>query len=164
MATVLRCNELRHIGDLHLSCWLAFAAITLALPATAQTIVDGDTIKLKGTIYQLFGIDAAEKEQACIDGWPAGRAAIGYLRELVRDREVACEGMAERRDGSTLARCTVDGDDLGAAMVAAGMAWASTRDGSSYISEEAQANFDRLGVHGHGCAPAWEWRIHRRRH
>ena len=100
---------------------------------------------------------------SCIDGWAAGRAAIGYLRDLVQDREVDCEAVAKRRDGATLALCSADGDDLGAAMVAAGMAWASTRHGNSYIGEEAQANFDRLGVHGHDCTPAWNWRIHQRR-
>lgn len=162
-ATMARRQEVRRIGNRHPGCWLAFAALILALPAAAQTVIDGDTIKLKGTTYRLYGIDAAEKEQACIDGWAAGRAAIGHLRDLVQDGEVACEAVAKRRDGATLALCTVDGDDLGAAMVAAGMAWASARHGSNYIGEEAQANFDRLGVHGHDCAPAWSWRIHQRR-
>ena len=156
-------QTVRRIGKRHPSCWLSFAAIILALPAAAQAVVDGDTIKLKGTTYRLYGIDAAEKEQACLDGWAAGRAATGYLRDLVQDREVACEAVAKRHDGATLALCTVDGDDLGAAMVAAGMAWTSTRYGNTYIAEEAQANFDRLGVHGHDCAPAWNWRIQQRR-
>lgn len=68
-----------------------FAAAILALPAAAQTIVDGDTITVRGTTYRLYGIDAAEKEQHCTDGWAAGRAAISYLRGLVQDHEVACE-------------------------------------------------------------------------
>lgn len=163
MATVAERHEVRRVTSLNPSCLLAFAVIILALPAAAQTIVDGDTIKLKGTTYRLMGIDAAEKDQACNDGWAAGRAAIGYLRDLVQDGEVACEPVAKRRDGATLALCTVDGDDLGAAMVAAGMAWASTRHGRNYIGEEAQANIDRLGVHGHDCVTAWNWRIHQRR-
>jgi endonuclease YncB( thermonuclease family) len=156
-------QEARRIGNRRPTCWLTVAAVILALPAAAQTIVDGETIKLKGTTYRLYGIDAAEKEQVCADGWAAGRAAIGYLRDLVQDHEVACEAVAKGRSGPPLALCTVDGEDLGAAMVAAGMAWASTRHSNDYVDEEAQANIDRLGVHDHDCAPAWVWRTRQRR-
>lgn len=147
-----------------MSFWLAFAAVVLALPAAGQTVIDGDTIKLKGTTYRLYGIDAAEKEQVCTDGWAAGRAAINYLRDLMKDREVACEAVANSRiSGTIFALCAIDGEDMGAAMVAAGMAWASTRHSHDYVAEEAQANIDRLGVHDHDCVPAWYWREHQRR-
>jgi endonuclease YncB( thermonuclease family) len=162
-ATCAQRHEARRIGIHHPRCWLAVAAVILALPAAAQTVVDGDTIKLRGTTYRLYGIDAAEKGQACTDGWAAGRAAISHLRDLVQDHEVACEAVARSRNGPTLALCTVDGEDLGAAMVAAGMAWASTRHSNDYIDEEAQANIERLGVHDHDCAPAWVWRTRQRR-
>jgi endonuclease YncB( thermonuclease family) len=157
-ATVAQRHKVRRSGKRNPSRWLTFAAVILALPAGAQTIVDGDTIKMGGTTYRLYGIDAAEKEQACGDGWAAGRVAHSFLRDLMQDREVACDVVAKHRNGPALAVCTVDGEDLGAAMVAAGMAWASTRHSNDYISEEAQANIDRLGVHGHDCTPAWDWR------
>lgn len=133
------------------------------LACRPQTAVDGDTIKLKGTTSQLYGIDAAEKEQACADGWAAGRAAIIHLRDLTQDGEVACEAVATDRFGPGLAVCTVEGEDPGASMVAAGMAWAFTRHASDYIDEEAQANIDRLDVHSHGCVRAWDWRALQRR-
>lgn len=162
-ATVAQQHETPRSGKSNRGCWLTLAAVILAWPAVAQTAVDGDTIKLKGTTYQLYGIDAAEKEQACADGWAAGRAAIIHLRDLMQDGEVACEAVATDRFGPGLAVCTVAGEDLGAAMVAAGMAWAFTRHASDYIDEEAQANFDRLGVHNHGCMRAWDWRALQRR-
>jgi endonuclease YncB( thermonuclease family) len=162
-ATVAQQHETQRGGKRNRGCWLAFAAVILAWPAVAQTVVDGDTIKLKGTTYQLYGIDAAEKEQACADGWAAGRAAIIHLHNLMQDGEVACEAVAKDRFGPGLAVCTVDGEDLGAAMVAAGMAWAFLRHASEYIDEEAQANIDRLGVHNHGCMRAWDWRALQRR-
>ena len=43
-------------------------ALTLATPVFAQTAIDGDTIKLDGTTYRLWGIDAPESKQAC-GGW-----------------------------------------------------------------------------------------------
>ena len=162
-ATGAQRHGARRIGNRPPSCWLTFAVVILALPAAAQTIVDGDTIKLEGTTYRLYGVDAAEKEQTCTDGWAAGRAAISYLRDLVQDHEVACKAVAKGHSGPTLALCTVDGEDLGAAMVAAGMAWASTRYSNDYVDEEAQANIERLGVHDHDCVPAWVWRTRQRR-
>ena len=152
VATVAQRHEARR--HRHPRYWFTFATAVLALPAAAQTIVDGDTIKVKGATYRLYRIDATEKDQHCTDGWAAGRAAISYLRSLVQDQELACEAVARGRGGPTPPLCTVDGQGLGAALVAAGVAWASTRYSNDYIDEEA----DRLGVHGHDCAPAWVWR------
>jgi endonuclease YncB( thermonuclease family) len=44
---------------------LAWSAAIVAAPIAAQTIVDGDTIKLNGTTYRLWGIDAPEMHQTC---------------------------------------------------------------------------------------------------
>ena len=51
------------------------AVLLLCLPAAAQTITDGDTIKHNGRAYRLWGIDAPESKQTCADGWPAGSLA-----------------------------------------------------------------------------------------
>src|SRR3954465_1628214 len=92
----------------------------LAVPAAAQTVVDGDTIKLDGTTYRIWGIDAAETQQACADGWMAGREATAAMLALVKGRTIACEAKAKDRYGRTVALCRADGVDLGAAMVSAG--------------------------------------------
>jgi endonuclease YncB( thermonuclease family) len=77
----------------------------LAVPAAAQTVVDGDTIKLEGTTIRIWGIDAAETKQACADGWMAGREATAPVMELVKGRAVACEAKATDRYGRTVALC-----------------------------------------------------------
>jgi endonuclease YncB( thermonuclease family) len=46
------------------------AALTLAaLPAFAQSVraVDGDTLRVDGVTYRLWGIDAPEAHQSCAD-------------------------------------------------------------------------------------------------
>src|SRR6476646_8794798 len=106
---------------------LAVVLALLAMPAAAQTVVDGDTIKLNGTTYRIWGIDAAETKQACADGWMAGKEATAAMLKLVKGRTVTCEEKVKDRYGRTVALCRADGVDLGAAMVSAGMAWAFTR-------------------------------------
>ena len=145
-------------------CFCLAASITILWCgiASPQTITDGDSIKLDGTAYRLWGIDAAEMKQVCEDGWPAGRAATTYIRELIRGRTVACEYRTKDRYGRTVALCRADGEDLGAAMVRAGHAWAFVRYSRDYVTQEQLARAKGLGIHAHGCIPAWEWRAQQR--
>ena len=65
------------------------AALTLAASpvfAEAVRVVDGDTLKIDGVTYRLWGIDAPEAQQSCADDWPAGRTATEHLRTLVSDQ------------------------------------------------------------------------------
>lgn len=129
----------------------------------AQTVTDGDTIKLSGTTYRLWGIDAPETVQSCADGWPAGHEATAKLEQLMAGREISCEPRTTDRYGRTVAVCRADGNDLGAAMVSAGMAYAFTRYSSDYIEQEKSAIRERAGVHAHNCDKPWEWRAQRPR-
>ena len=101
---------------------LALIAMVLTRTASAQTVVDGDTIKLTGITHRLYGIDAPEMKQDCPDGWPAGRVAADYLARLVEGRPVECHQVERDRYGRSVSICFAGGDDLSAAMVGAGMA------------------------------------------
>lgn len=137
----------------------AALALTWASPAIADvTVTDGDTLRLDGTTYRLWGIDAAEYRQTCADGWPAGVMAFDALRDLVRGHAVTCEPKTTDRYGRTVAICRADGVDLGAAMVRAGQALAFVRYSSEYAQKESEARAARAGVHAHDCAPPWIWR------
>lgn len=131
---------------------------TYAADPPAQTITDGDTIKLNGTIYRLWGIDAPETKRDCPDGWAAGRLATTHLQSLISGRNVICERKDTDRYGRTVAVCRAAGEDLGALMVRDGYAWAFIRYSAAYVGEEALARKERAGVHGHDCMSAWDWR------
>jgi endonuclease YncB( thermonuclease family) len=138
---------------------IALAAATA--PVAAQTVTDGDTIKLGGTIYRLWGIDAPESKQWCGD-YPAGIMATGTLQMLIKGKTVVCEPKATDRYGRTVAICRADGEDLGRAMVQLGMAWAFVRYSRDYVEQEALAKLKNLGIHAYQCVVAWEWRAQHR--
>lgn len=141
---------------------LAFALLLPPVAAGAQTVTDGDTIKLGGTVYRLWGIDAPETKQWCGD-YPAGVQATATLQYLIKGKMVVCEAKDTDRYGRTVAICQADGGDLGAAMVRLGMAWAFVRYSRDYVSQEELARSERLGVHARDCVLPWEWRAQQRK-
>lgn len=136
---------------------LVTLALLIANPALAQTVVDGDTITLNGTTWRLWGIDAPESNQWC-GHYPAGARATQMLEQLMRGKSINCEGRGIDPDGLTIGLCRANGNDLGATMVRLGMAWAFVQYSRDYVEQETKAKADKLGVHAHQCAPAWEWR------
>jgi endonuclease YncB( thermonuclease family) len=84
------------------------------------------------------------------------------LQQLMASGSVHCEDRGHDRHGRTISLCRSGKQDLGAAMVSAGMAWAFTRYSSDYINQEREANGSRRGVHAHDCEKAWNWRAQSR--
>ena len=147
----------------HIVILACVVALAMATTARAQTITDGDTLKLNGMVYRLWGIDAPETKQDCPDGWPAGRMATTRLLALIQGKSVVCEKKDTDRYGRTVAICRTSGEDLGAIMVREGMAWAFVRYSRDYVDQEARAKSAGVGVHAHDCIPAWEWRAAQRK-
>lgn len=153
----------RHISSIRILISIAGAAALASSVATrAQTVTDGDTLRFGKERVRLWGIDAPEIHQRCPDRWLAGIEASRKMRELVNGHDVTCENRGDDRYGRTIGLCRADGADIQAAMVRSGMAWAFVRYSRDYVSEEAAAKAEGLGVHGHHCEPAWEWRAKRR--
>lgn len=146
------------IEHLRKSLLCSIAVALSATTVTAQTITDGDTLRLNGVTHRLYGIDAPETKQVCADGWPAGSLATTRLQLLIGGGNVVCEKRDQDRYGRTVAVCRVNGEDLGAILVQEGLAWAFVRYSRAYVQLEAMAKSDRRGVHAHDCESAWEWR------
>jgi endonuclease YncB( thermonuclease family) len=134
----------------------------LPVPAGAQRVIDGDTIDSSRQRWRLWGIDAPELHQLCLDGWPGGIESARMLERLVLGKRIECEFKGRDRYGRSIGVCRADGRDLGADMVQAGLAWAFTRYSSDYIDEEKSALGGRLGVHAHDCEKPWDWRARSR--
>ena len=116
-----------------------------ALEGRAQ-VTDGDTIRIGETRIRLKGVDAPEMEQRCTRSrrsYACGETARQALIELVSGETVRCRASGRDRYKRVLARCTVDGRDVGAQMVEAGWAVSYGRD---YDSEEARAQRRSAGL------------------
>ncbi len=121
--------------------------------AVVVGVVDGDTLDLTGQRVRLYGVDAPEK------GQPYGVPAIACLSTLVVGRTVTVEPMGTDPYGRLLAVLWVEGQDINAALVAQGCAWAYPGTGEAYRDEEAQARAQGLGLWAQpNPIPPWEWR------
>ncbi len=105
---------------------------------------------------------APEARQACADSWEAAPETRRKLADLIGTGDVTCEPRGHDRYRRTIALCRADGQDLGAAMVSAGMAYAFTRYSGDYVEQEKVAIGARAGVHAHDCEKPWDWRARNR--
>lgn len=125
-------------------------------------VTDGDTFDIGPVRVRLHGIDAPEAGQMCetAEGaaWRCGEAATGRLRELAQGKIIRCVGRKRDPYGRLIAVCVVEGLELNAQMVEAGLAWAFVRYSDDYASNEAKASAARAGIwQGRSDAP-WDYR------
>lgn len=121
-------------------------------------VADGDSLEIGGERVRLEGIDAPELHQQCGPPdklWPCGERARAALRALVAKGEVKCRPVDEDRYARAVSVCTVDGRDIGAALVSDGWAVAL---GLSYGSEERAARQAGRGIWAGPFERPGEWR------
>ena len=96
--------------DVRLIAFLAlFSFPALALDGPAW-VVDGDTIVIGRERVRIQNFNAPELHQ------PGGPEAKARMQALTLGKEVHCDGKARDRYGRLVARCSVNGRDLGQAM------------------------------------------------
>lgn len=137
----------------------------VAFEAAAQVrLVDGDTLDIGDVRIRLEGIDAPEAGQPCRAGaraYDCAGASMEKLSDLVAGSDVRCVQISEDDFGRVIARCTADGVDIGAEMVASGHAWAFVKYSARYVGEERDAKARGLGIWRGENEPAWEYRARR---
>ncbi len=132
------------------------AAALVALPAVTSDgrptgvvrVIDGDTLDVGGTRVRLHGIDAVEAQQTCRTEqgveWPCGAWVKAEVTRIYDGARANCATRDIDRYGRAVARCTVAGKDIGAALVSAGLATAYRRYSKDYVAlETAAAKADR---------------------
>lgn len=113
------------------------------------TVIDADTLEIRGTRIRLHAMDAPESSQPCFVGDDAvrcGQRAANALDGWIAGRSVACIGRDIDQYGRTVATCTVGGEDLGRWLVRNGHAVAYRRYGDDYVCDEAAAAAAKRGI------------------
>ena len=142
---------------LRLFCFIA--AITLggvahADPSGVIRVVDGDTFKVAGATVRLHAIDAPETDQMCGDAnspaWACGEWVRAQTRALYEGRTARCTALDTDQYGRTVAKCAVDGRDVGERLVSDGLAFAYRQYGLDYDLAEKGAAVNGRGLHATG--------------
>jgi endonuclease YncB( thermonuclease family) len=136
---------------LFIAIGLLTASFVLAdSPQGAIRVIDGDTLDVGGIRVRLHGIDAPEAAQTCdtADGrrWSCGDWVSREVRARYQGKIAQCEAVDRDRYGRIVARCAVSGQDMGAALVADGLAFAYRRYAMDYDLIEKQAAAADLGL------------------
>ena len=116
------------------------AVVLLTSPAIAQVqIRDADTIVVSGTPVRLNGVDAPEL------GTRAGRDARRWMVNYLNGSSIECDLNGERTHVRWVGICYADGEDIGAALIAAGHALDCRRySGGRYAHLETPAARSRI--------------------
>nr|WP_300443617.1 thermonuclease family protein [uncultured Mameliella sp.] len=151
-----------------------FALVLLASATAASAdlsgplrVIDGDTVAIGQTSIRLHGIDAPENGQRCGGGgapmWGCGSWVSGEVRARYEGRIAACVEVDRDRYGRVVARCRVDGKDLGETLVESGLAFAYERYSEAYVPQERIAARRKAGLHATGVKSPAAFRADTRR-
>jgi len=125
------------------------------------SVIDGDTLEIRGVRIRMHGIDAPESRQTCEADdkqYRCGQKAAFALSDMIGNRSVRCDAKDKDRYGRVVAECFAGNTNLNADMVAQGWALAYRRYSKAYVGQEAEAKAAKLGMwRGTFMAP-WDWR------
>ena len=129
---------------------LSFAPV-FAGPTGPIRVIDGDTFDIGGARVRLHGIDAPEQDQTCTtpsgEGWACGAWVTRQVAARYQGRTAFCEQLDTDRYDRIVARCSVDGQDIGQTLVGEGLALAYRRYSMAYDLDEKAAAVNRRGLH-----------------
>ncbi len=104
---------------------------TVTAAPAAVAVVDGETLRLAGSVVRLRGVVAPARGRVCRRGdgtsFDCGAAAAQGLARLLHDRAVTCRVAGRDQAGFPQGICVADGADLNAAVISAG--WARAEPG-----------------------------------
>jgi endonuclease YncB( thermonuclease family) len=163
-------GKLRHFG---LAAVMGAAVLIAALWATDGraadnlvnefSVVDGDTLQIGNHVYSLYGIDAPELGQLCLQDGRWNRCGITAAFELKKllefDKPLRCEpAPADKRR----IVCHAASVNVALVLLKAGYAVAATGSDVAYRQAEKSAREGNLGLWHMSFVSPWDWRHGRR--
>lgn len=135
---------------------LLFLLIALAAPSVADVtgrvrVIDGDTFDVAGVRVRLHGIDAPEGKQTCQTeqgaNWACGAWVTSQVAVLFDGKRARCRTVDVDRYERIVARCDVNGRDVGQQIVSSGLAFAYRTYSMAYDLDEKRAAVMDRGLH-----------------
>ena len=114
---------------------LPTVVLAAELTGTVTHVRDGDTIEVGKIPIRLSGVSAPELKE------PLGQQSKKFMRDLVDGKNVRCELSGEKTYDRLVGVCFLDGEDIGAAVIEAGLALDCPR-----FSGGAYAGVERAGT------------------
>jgi endonuclease YncB( thermonuclease family) len=160
---------------------LTLAALILALTtstASAETItgrasiIDADTLEIRGERIRILDIDAPEPNQPCARTdedlpqgiWRCGQQAALALADWIGTRTVTCEADKHDGYGRWLAHCSVGGEDVATWLAENGWTVPYRRCKCEVIREaSAHAKAEKRGIWNSVFSNPWEWRASKKK-
>ena len=148
--------------------------VVLPCPAQAAPLsgtaraVDGDTIAFGRQRVRIWGIDAPERTQPCLDGsgqsWACGDAARAALARRIDGVVLTCHPRDRDDYGRPVASCAIGREDLARWIVGQGWAFDFARySGGAYHADEQAARAGRRAIWAGTVMAPWLWRATNRR-
>jgi endonuclease YncB( thermonuclease family) len=140
-------------------------ATTMAVRAADFTgvphVVTGGAVNIGKARVRLAAVAAPALEQLCVDAsgarWACGLAARDELAKYVGSKPWECQSTRVERFGRTLAKCTVDGEDIAKWLVRSGWAVA-LKISHDYDADEAEAKAAKAGLWAGAFIAPPDWR------
>lgn len=147
---------------------LIASAILVSQPAPPAivgqaSVIDGDTLEIRERRIRLWGVDAPESRQTCerpSGAWRCGQEAANRLAIWIGQSTVTCtpRGRPDRYR-RVVARCSVQGIDVGGWLVSQGWALDYERHSEgTYARQEDDARRRRVGIHAGDFVEPWVFR------
>lgn len=154
-----------------LMTWVALVVSLLAALGDAKSapsiqgtasVIDGDTIEIRGERIRLDAIDAPESSQLCLDTsgkrHRCGQKSAFALADFIGRAVVSCDPKGRDHYKRVIAVCFKGTTNLNAWMVAQGWAVAYRKYGIDYIAHEDEARHARRGIWAGSFDMPWDWR------
>ena len=143
-------------------CILLNASPALSMISGPAYISDGDSLRIDGQRIRLFGIDAPELKQTCLNlsqqPYPCGLIAKNVMISMTQNTKVTCKIIGRDRYKRIIAECYAGDKDLAKHMVEQGWALAYRRYSNKYVQEENEAKQKKLGLFQGSFTPPWTFR------
>ena len=114
------------------------------LTGTVTHVRDGDTIEVGKIPIRLNGVSAPELDE------PLGNASKQFILDLVDGRSVRCELTGAKTYDRLVGSCYLDGNDIGIAVISAGLALDCPRySGGQYAEHEIAETREAIKLPGY---------------